>query len=72
MVSVRPGEPPAPWYVERAYPGEDPWKGGALNGFMVTLLNLRGAAAILDGVAGGGQPRRPRRRWPATSPTAGP
>lgn len=54
MVRVRPDEEPAPWYVERAYPGEDPWKGGALNGFMVTLLNLRGAAAILDGVAGGG------------------
>jgi hypothetical protein len=31
-----------PWYVERAYPGESAWKGGALNGFMVSLLNLRG------------------------------
>jgi len=54
MVRVRSSETPASWYVERAYPGEDPWKGGALNGFMVTLLNLRGGAAILDGVAGGG------------------
>ena len=56
MVRVRPSEDPAPWYVERAYPGENPWKGGALNGFMVSLLNLRGTAAILDGVAGGGAP----------------
>ncbi|MCC6830431.1 MAG: hypothetical protein IT200_03715 [Thermoleophilia bacterium] len=32
-----------PWYVERAYPGEDPWTGAALNGFMVTLLSLRNA-----------------------------
>jgi hypothetical protein len=38
----------SPWYVERAYPGADPWKGGALNGFMVALLNLRGAAAAFD------------------------
>ncbi len=45
-----PADPPlSPWYVERAYPGADPWKGGALNGFMVALLNLRGAAAALDG-----------------------
>ena len=27
---------------------ESPWKGAALNGFMVTILNLRGAAAVLD------------------------
>ena len=33
---------PSPWYVERAYPGESAWKGAALNGFMVSLLNLRG------------------------------
>ncbi len=33
-----------PWYPERAYPGQDPWTGGALNGFMVALLGLRGAA----------------------------
>lgn len=54
MVAVRPGEGPAPWYVERAYPGEDPWTGAALNGFMVTLLNLDGAAAILERSPGGG------------------
>ena len=35
------GVRPMPWYVERAYPGASPWKGAALNGFMVTLLNLR-------------------------------
>ncbi len=33
-----------PWYPERAYPGRDPWTGGALNGFMASLLGLRGAA----------------------------
>jgi len=55
MVAIDPGQPPAPWYVERAYPGESPWKGAALNGFMVTLLNLRGAAATLDGP--GDEPR---------------
>jgi hypothetical protein len=48
MVAVAPGQAPAPWYVERAYPGESPWKGAALNGFMVTLLNLRGTAAALE------------------------
>jgi D-glucuronyl C5-epimerase C-terminus len=48
MVAIGPGQEPAPWYVERAYPGESPWKGAALNGFMVTILNLRGAAAVLD------------------------
>ena len=36
-----PGSPP--WYVERAYPGESPWKGAALNGFMVAILSLRAA-----------------------------
>ena len=46
------------WYVERAYPGESPWKGAALNGFMVTLLNLRGTAALLAGLPGS------RRRRP--------
>jgi hypothetical protein len=55
MVSVSPGQAPSPWYPERAYPGENPWKGAALNGFMVSLLNLRGAAALLAG-AGGGNP----------------
>jgi hypothetical protein len=47
MVSATPGQPPMMWYPERAYPGESPWKGAALNGFMVTLLNLRGTAALL-------------------------
>ena len=32
------------WYPERAYPGEDGWKGGALNGFMVTIIELERAA----------------------------
>jgi deazaflavin-dependent oxidoreductase (nitroreductase family) len=36
-----------PWYVERAYPGASPWKGAALNGFMVTLLNLNATAPLL-------------------------
>ncbi|MDX6554919.1 MAG: heparosan-N-sulfate-glucuronate 5-epimerase [Miltoncostaeaceae bacterium] len=40
MVRLRAGGPEMPWYVERAYPGESPWRGAALNGFMVTLLNL--------------------------------
>jgi hypothetical protein len=48
LVATDPGQAPAPWYVERAYPGDSPWKGAALNGFMVTLLNLRGAAAALE------------------------
>ncbi len=48
MVTTSAGQEPMPWYVERAYPGEDPWTGGALNGFMVTLLNLRGTGALLD------------------------
>jgi hypothetical protein len=56
MVRTSAGQPLAPWYVERAYPRDDPWKGGALNGFMVTLLNLRGAAAILETAPGGGEP----------------
>jgi hypothetical protein len=48
MVAAGAAQEPAPWYVERAYPGESPWKGAALNGFMVILLNLRGTAAALD------------------------
>jgi hypothetical protein len=48
LVTTREGQEPLPWYVERAHPGEDAWTGGALNGFMVTLLNLRGAGALLD------------------------
>ncbi len=53
MVRVEHAEPAVPWYVERAFPGEDPWKGAALNGFMVTLLNLQEAAGILDGAPRG-------------------
>jgi hypothetical protein len=40
--------PSSPWYVERAYPGAGPWKGAALNGFMVTLLNLEAATPYLS------------------------
>jgi hypothetical protein len=54
MVSTAPGQAPMTWYVERAYPGESPWKGAALNGFMVTLLNLRGTAALLRASPGPG------------------
>ena len=43
------GVPAMPWYVERAYPGANPWKGAALNGFMVTLLNLHAAGPLLRG-----------------------
>lgn len=39
----------APWYVERAYPGESPWKGAALNGFMVSLLSLKSINARMEG-----------------------
>jgi hypothetical protein len=38
------GGDPGVWYPERAYPGEDGWKGGALNGFMVTIIELERAA----------------------------
>lgn len=41
------GAPKVPWYVERAYPHANPWKGAALNGFMVTLLNLKAASKLL-------------------------
>ncbi|MGD9696040.1 MAG: D-glucuronyl C5-epimerase family protein [Thermoleophilia bacterium] len=41
------GRAPGYWYVERAYPGASPWKGAALNGFMVTLLNLETAGRYL-------------------------
>ncbi len=36
------------WMVERAYPGADPWKGAALNGFMVSILELRSVEAVLS------------------------
>ena len=55
MVAVAAaGQAPMMWFVERAYPGENPWKGAALNGFMVTILNLRGAAALLERSPGPG------------------
>lgn len=59
MVRIGPAQDPAPWYVERANPGDNPWRGGALNGFMVTLLNLRGVGSALD---------RARRAWPDVDP----
>lgn len=46
-VSEPAGTPPQPWYVERAYPGANPWKGAALNGLMVALLNLHTAEEFL-------------------------
>jgi hypothetical protein len=52
----------SPWYVERAYPGASPWRGAALNGFMVTLLNLDQTAALLRA--------QPRRSPPSDRPTA--
>ncbi len=56
MVSMASTQPPAPWYVERANPGANPWTGAALNGFMVTLLNLRGASAAMLASGGGDDP----------------
>ncbi len=41
------GGAPGTWYPERAYPGSAPWTGGALNGFMVTLIELRRTASGL-------------------------
>ena len=63
-----------PWYVERAYPGESPWKGAALNGFMVSITNLRATAALLrmptaDPV---GHAPAPRHGSPPTWPTRAP
>ncbi len=36
------------WFPERAYPGRPAWTGAALNGFMVTLIELRRGAAALQ------------------------
>lgn len=44
-VSDPAGGPASPWYPERAYPGENGWTGAALNGFMVSLIELRSSAA---------------------------
>ncbi|MBM3665188.1 MAG: hypothetical protein FJW92_05285 [Actinobacteria bacterium] len=42
------GGAPGIWFPERAYPGRRAWTGAALNGFMVTIIELRRAAAVLD------------------------
>lgn len=49
LASVRDpaGGQGSPWYPERAYPGETGWTGAALNGFMVSLIELRSSAANL-------------------------
>jgi deazaflavin-dependent oxidoreductase (nitroreductase family) len=47
LSDVALGPAKRPWYVERAYPGGNRWRGAALNGFMVTLLNLHGTAPLL-------------------------
>jgi hypothetical protein len=52
-VTTKPGQRPMPWYPERAEPGASPWAGAALNGFMVTLINLRGASEALSQRPGG-------------------
>ncbi|MCB0882498.1 MAG: hypothetical protein KDC33_09840, partial [Thermoleophilia bacterium] len=43
-----PGRAPGPWFVERAYPGASPWRGAALNGFMVTILSVTSAGVRLE------------------------
>jgi hypothetical protein len=52
MVAYPLGVPPEPWYVERAYPDANPWKGAALNGFMVAILELRGTETALRAAPG--------------------
>ncbi len=47
------GGAPGPWYPERAYPGRPAWTGGALNGFMVTIIELRRAARSLGSATAG-------------------
>lgn len=68
------GIPPSPWYVERAYPGDSPWKGAALNGFMVSILNLRSAAGLLEArprpLASGPREGRRRPRAPQSARSA--
>ncbi len=44
------GGPDGIWFPERAYPGRPAWTGGALNGFMVTLIELRRTADALERV----------------------
>ncbi len=45
---------PAPWFVERAFPGTNPWRGAALNGFMASILSLRATAGDLKVPPAGG------------------
>ncbi len=47
LVSYPAGSTPSPWFVERAFPGANPWRGAALNGFMAAILNLNGTASEL-------------------------
>lgn len=43
------GTRPSPWFVERAFPGHgNPWRGAALNGFMVSILNLKSISGYLS------------------------
>lgn len=44
------GGPDGTWFPERAYPGRPAWTGAALNGFMVTLIELRRTADALERV----------------------
>jgi len=50
------GGAPGTWFPERAYPGRPAWTGAALNGFMVTIIELRRASTSLtrpvDGAPG--------------------
>lgn len=48
MVPDPAGGAAGAWFPERAYPGRPAWTGAALNGFMVTLIELRRAAAALQ------------------------
>lgn len=68
------GRPSRPWFVERAYPGADPWKGAALNGFMVTLLNLSATAPLLasrpNPLPTGPRAQRARPRAAGSAPAA--
>ncbi|WP_217913731.1 nitroreductase/quinone reductase family protein [Miltoncostaea marina] len=58
---------PRPWFVERAYPGASPWKGAALNGFMVTIINLETTGPLLTSRP---QPRRTGPREQRVRPRA--
>ena len=62
FVAERGSSETAPWYVERAYPGEDAWMGGALNGFMVAILELRLAEDVLAGKGDAGAVAADARR----------